>query len=60
MRQAGELGGEWSNRAEVESQPNKDYGRLDNLTKKLTLPPVETVSQLLLTVGDGIFFSDPS
>ena len=38
VRQAGELlGGEWSNRAEVESQPNKDYGRLDNPIKKLTL-----------------------
>lgn len=25
--EAGELGGEWSNRAEVESQSNGDYGR---------------------------------
>lgn len=31
VREAGELGGEWSNRAEVESQPNKDYERRHNL-----------------------------
>lgn len=37
VRQAGELGGEWSNRTEVESQPNRDYGRLGNPIKKLTL-----------------------
>lgn len=43
-RQAGELGGEWSNRAEVESQLNKDYGRLDNPIKKLTLAAVQTHS----------------
>lgn len=41
VRQAGELGGEWSNSAEVESQLKWDYGRLDKPAKKLALatPP---------------------
>lgn len=38
VREAGELGGEWSNRAEVESQPKKDYGRVDNPVGKPALP----------------------
>lgn len=37
VREAGELGGEWSNRAEVESQLNKDYERRDNLVKWIPL-----------------------
>lgn len=42
VREAGELGGEWSNSAEVESQLNRDYGRPANLIKKLPLATVPT------------------